>query len=66
MLIHENGRLSIEHSLTSGLHEMLHLLQYFPPIKNDKERIVDHQWAILAAIAAHDSGTHEVYWKWEN
>ena len=41
MLIHENGRLSIEHSLAGGLRDMLNLLHYFPPVKNDKQRRVD-------------------------
>ena len=66
MSIHENGRLSIEHSLVGGLRDKLNLLQYFPPIKNDKQRRVDRQLAILAAIAARDSGCQEVYRKWEN
>ena len=66
MLIHENVRLSIEHSLAGGLGDKLNLLQYFPPVKNDKQRRVDRQLAILSARAARDSGCQEVHRKWEN
>ena len=66
MLIHENGRLSIEHCLAGGLCGKLNLLQYFPPVKNDKQRRVDRQLAILAARAARDSGCQEVHRKWES
>ena len=87
MLIHENGRLSIEHSLAGGLHDMLNLLQSFFSCQKRQTKAlidftfkkalhyivtqqrnfygylvlkVDHQLAILAAIAACDSGCQEV------
>ena len=52
--------------MAGGLRGMLNLLQYFPSVKNDKQRRVDRQLAILTAIAARDSGCQEVYRKWEN
>ena len=66
MSIHESDRLSFEHSLAGGLCDKLNLLQCFPPVKNDKQRRVDHQLAIFAARAARDSGCQEVHRKWEN
>ena len=35
-------------------------------VKNDKQRRVDRQLAILAARAVRDSGCQEVHRKWEN
>ena len=40
------GQLSVEHSLAGGLRDKLNLLQYFPPVKNDKQRRVDRQLAM--------------------
>ena len=54
MLIHENGRLSIKHSLAGGLRDIFSSCQ-------GQQRRVDRQ-----AIAAHDSGCQGVHQKWEN
>ena len=51
MLIHENGRLSIEHSL---------------PRTTNKGESIASLIAILAAIASRDSGCQDVHRKWEN
>ena len=67
LLIHKNGRLSIEHTLDGGLCDKLNLFsscqerRLWLPYFESRLPVT-----ILVAIAARDSGCQEVHRKWEN